>query len=136
MPLITPKRIKHLARYFGILGILCLLGYWYTDYAYSFLVFLGPPFFLVYGLRTQAGVVTNLMPNEPLFNNFLLLLPATVIYFGLLGFQLKNIFNERGFIRKIVFLAFLAFLIYIHTMAFRELSLYWEGSEKLVPLQF
>ena len=130
--IITPRRIKHLARYFGVLGTLCFAGYFYTDYSYYFLATLGPSFFLVYFLRHYAAHLLNFLPNQAVFDKIFLLFPFTVIYFGLVGFHIKNILNERGKIRLIVLLAFLGFLTYIHRLAFRELNLYWQGSEKLV----
>lgn len=33
--------------------------------------------------------------------------------------------------RTIVLVLFIGFLIYLHNVAFKELSLYWEGSERL-----
>ena len=136
MSVVTPKRIKHLARYFGILAIICLLGYACTGFAYPFLVFVGPPIFLTYWLRTQGGLLVQWLPNEPLVNHLFLFAPLTVVYFGLVGFQLKNILNERGIIRTLILIAFLGFLIYLHSLAFQELSLYWKGSDKLAPAAF
>ena len=131
MAIVTPKGIKHLSRYFGVLGLLCFLGYWYTAYSYYFLAVLAPCFFLVYFLRHFGGTVSDLLPNNATSNKIFLLFPMVILYFGLLGFHLKNILNERGKIRWIIMLAFLGFLGYIHYLAFHELGLYWKGSEKL-----
>lgn len=131
MTLVTPKRIKHLARYFCLAGILFLFGYRYTDYAHYFLALLGPIFFLAYWLRLHGGFLTQALPNEAPFNSLLLFL-LTVSYFGLVGFQTKNILNERGKFRVFFFLAFVGFLVYIHYLAFQELGLYWAGTEKPV----
>jgi len=129
MSLFHPKRIKHLARHFGILGFLILLGYGYTPYSYYFLILLGPAFFLAYWLRTYGAAVTSYIPHEPLYNNLLILF-TTLVYFGLLGFQLKSILNERGKIRLLLLLVLFGFLFYIHRMSFQELSLYWSESGK------
>ena len=131
MPIVTPKRIRHLSRYFGVLGVLCFVGYWYTDYSYHFLAVLGPCFFLVHFLRHYGGVVVHLLPNDAVSNKIFLLFPVTILYFGLVGFHIKNILNERGKLRVIILLAFLGFLAYMHRLAFQELSLYWKGSEKM-----
>lgn len=131
MPLVTSKRIKHLARYFGLLAMLSLVTYYQTHFFYL-LALLGPSFFLTSWLRSHSLPVIDWIPNEPFYNNFLLLLPVTVIYFGLVGFQLKNLINERGKIRILSILIFLGFLFYIHAVAFQELALYWEGSSRLV----
>ena len=131
MTIVTAKRIKHFSRYFGVLGLIAFVGYWFTPYSYYFLPVLSPSFFLVYFLRHYGGTVTALLPNTPIFNKIFLLFPVTVLYFGLVGFHLKNILNERGKLRWIIMLAFLGFLGYMHFLAFQELGLYWKGSSRL-----
>lgn len=123
MPIVTSKKIKHLSRYFGILGFLCLLGYAYTPFSRLFLMTIGPAFYITYWFRQYAGFLSSIIPNEPVFNNLLLLF-WTLIYFGLMGFQLKNILNEKGKMRFLILVAFFGFLIYIHYSAFKELDLY------------
>ena len=130
MALVTPKRIKHLSRYFGVLGLLCFVGFWYSAFSYNFLAALGPCFFIVYFVRHYGGPFVSLFPNEAVFNKIFLLFPVTVIYFGLVGLHIKNVLNERGKIRLIVLVAFLGFLSYIHYVAFQELRLYWKASQK------
>ena len=124
------KKIHHLARYFGVAAIICFIGY-HMGLARFFLIFLGPPFYLTYLLRVRAGFLVQVIPNQPLFNNLFLFLPMTFIYFGLVGFQIKNILNETGKLRILILVAFLVFLCYIHFIAFHEISLYLAGSEKL-----
>lgn len=129
--IVTANQIKHLARYFGILGLFCFLGYFYTGFSHPLLTLLGPSFFLAYGLRTHAAFVTDLIPDTAFFNSFFLVFPVTIVYFGFAGFWLKNIINEKGRIRIFVMAVFFAFLIYIHYLAFQEISLYWAGSQRL-----
>jgi len=124
MPIVSHKRIKHLSRYFGMIGFLCLLGYAYSPFSHLFLILIAPAFFITYWFREYGVFLSSIIPNEPLFNNLLILF-WTLIYFGLAGFQLKNILNERGKIRFLVLVAFLGFLAYIHYAAFQELNLYW-----------
>lgn len=133
MPIVTSKKIKHLSRYFGIIGFLCLLGYGYSPFSHFFLIAIGPAFYITYWFREYVGFLSSIIPNSPLFNNLLLLF-WTLIYFGLAGFQLKNILNERGKIRFLVLAAFLGFLAYIHYAAFQELSLYWTEEERSTDL--
>ncbi len=127
MPILTHRRIKHLARYFGVFAILCFASYKILN-ALFLLALLGPPLFLVYWLRTQGDVITRWIPNTPFFNDFFLFFPITILYFILVGFQLKNFLNERGLVRLFGLAALLAFLIYIHMVSFQEIALYWEGS--------
>lgn len=124
MPIISHKRIKHLARYFGIIGFICLAAYSFTRFGDYFLPLLSPPIFLSYWLRIYGRVVTSFIPNEPLYNNLFLIFPATIIYFGLVGFEIKNIINERGKIRLMIAAAFIAFLAYIHYLSYKEIRLY------------
>lgn len=125
-----PKRIKHLSRYAGILGVLFFLGYWHTDYSYHFLATLAPSFFIVYFLRHYGTAVMNFLPNEAAINQFALLLPVSIAYFAAVGYHVKNILNERGKIRVLVLLTFIGFLGYVHYLTFQELGLYWQGSDK------
>ena len=122
----SKKKIQHLARYFGLLGLICLIGYGIPLFSYFFLIPLGPPIFLSVWLRTHIHLLGNLIPNEPFFNNLFLLFPVTIVYFGFTGFQLKNIVNETGRMRLFILIVFIGFLIYIHYLAFQEVSLYWD----------
>lgn len=134
MRLVTSQRVKRLVPYFLILGVICFFGYLYSGLGYFFLTLLGPVFFLAYWLRAFGGPLVELIPNEPFLNNFLLLLPMTLAYFGVVGLLFKGIINERGGIRILILVAFAAFLVYIHVVAFHELSLYWQGSGRAIPL--
>ena len=124
MPIISHKRIKHLARYFGIIGFVCLVAYSFTQFGDYFLPLLSPPIFLSYWLRIYGHIVISFIPNEPLSNNLFLILPITIIYFGLVGFEIKNIINEKGKIRLLIAAAFIAFLVYIHYLSYKEIRLY------------
>lgn len=130
MPFVTSKRIKHLARYFGVAALACFASYQIGLFSHLFLLFLGPPFFLSAWLRMHGGAFVQWIPDSPFFNRFFLVLPLTLLYFGLAGFQLKNILNERGRLRLLSLILFLGFLLYLHYAAFQELSLYWEGSHR------
>lgn len=128
MAIVSAQRIHHLARYFGILAVVVFAGYQLPGLSYLFLPFVGPPLYLVAFLRGRIYFLEAVIPNKFFVNTFLLFFPLTVIYFGLIGFQIKNIVNERGRLGLVMLVVFLAFLGYIHFLAFRELSLYWEGS--------
>lgn len=128
MAIVSAHRIHHLARYLGILALVVFVGYQFLGLSYLFLPFVGPPLYLVALLRGRLHFFEAVIPNNFFVNTFLLFFPLTVIYFGLMGFQIKNIINERGRLGLVMLVVFLAFLAYIHFLAFRELSLYWEGS--------
>ena len=116
-----------MARYFALLGLLFLAGFWYSQYSFKLLRILGPVFFLAAWLRVHAAVLFQFLPNEPFYNNYFLLIPVTIVYFGFIGLQIKNILNEIGLIRPLSLIVFLAFLVYIHYLSFQELQLYWPG---------
>ena len=102
MSIVSPKRVYHLARYFGVLAILCILAYQFTGLSYWLLTLMGPPLYLTYLLRVYLKFLSQMIPNEPFFNNLVLFFPLVFIYFGLIGFQIKNILNERGKIWTLV----------------------------------
>lgn len=127
MSIVAQKGIKHLSRYFGVLAILVFGGYYYTNHP-LLLIFLGPSFFLGTWIRIHGEPFLKWFPSEPFLNDIFILFPITFIYYGLVGFQLKNLANERGKVRLLGIFALLAFLAYIHFMAFKELNLYLAGS--------
>jgi len=132
---ISHKRIPHLSRHFGFLAFTCLILYAFSGLSFQILTFLGPPLFFVAWLRVHGGFLVSIVPNDYFYNNAFLVVPATFIYFGLVGFELKNILNERGRYRIVLLVAFLVFLAYLHNATFQEISLYWEGSNKVALLK-
>lgn len=131
MAIFSATRVNHLARYFGVLALVVFAGYQFLGLPYLFLPLVGPPLYLTALLRGRFRFLEVVIPNNFFVNTFLLFFPLTLIYFGLIGFQIKNIVNERGRLGLVMLIVFLAFLGYVHFLAFRELSLYWEGSRRV-----
>jgi len=118
------KRIDHLIRYFAAIGLLTFFAYiksWNDDF---FLIFLGPCLYLAHGLKSVLSSVLGSLPSSRTFNHYGLLLPISLVYSCLIGFQMKQLWNERGKARFISLFALVLFLIYIHYLAWKNLSEY------------
>ncbi len=120
---IFPKRFGHLVRYFIFLGFLVFLSYLMRWEEILTLVMIGPVLFLAHLLKTAASGFVPL-PSSPALNDFLFVFPLTMGYFILLGFQLKSLYNERGVVRIVMVLTLSAFVIFIHFLAWKNLSDY------------
>lgn len=117
-------QIHHLIRYFFVLGVISFVAYvkrW-SDAVSLFIM--GPPLYLSHGLKKILKDYVNL-PDTQTINYYAFLLPITVIYFSLMGFQLKQLWNETGKIRFISLFALIAFIAYIHYKAWGNLSAYF-----------
>ena len=121
---ISLKKIHHLIRYFIIIGVVVFVGYikhWQDD---IFLMLIGPVLYLAYTVKQLVLSLVSLPESEAL-NYYGFLMPFCVLYFGLLGFQLKQLWNERGKIRFLSLFALITFLAYIHYTAWGNLSNYF-----------
>ncbi len=117
------KKIHHLIRYFIIIGLIVFFGYikhWHDD---VFLILIGPVLYLTYTVKKGILSVISL-PESEILNFYGLLLPFCVLYFGLIGFQLKQLWNERGKIRFLSLFALIAFIAYLHYTSWKNLSGY------------
>ena len=121
------KKIHHLIRYFLLLGLLAFIAFnlkWNYDFV---LVVMGPPIYVAYGLKKVMMDYVWKIPASAVINSYAFLLPITLVYFGLIGFQFKQLWNERGTIRTFSLLAFIAFLVYIHFAAWHKLTLFLQA---------
>jgi hypothetical protein len=114
------KTIHHLIRYFLLIGILAFAGFALKWNDAIFFSLIGPPLYLAFHLK-QALTSVVPIPSSPTVNNYAFILPITLIYFGLLGFQMKQLWNERGFIRILSLFALILFLLYIHFWCWKNL---------------
>ena len=119
------RRVHHLIRYFIILGIVSFAGYamqWQDD---VFLVLNSPAIFIAYGIKNIVWGYLTASPRTDTTELYIVLLPSTVLYFGMVGFLLKQLWNERGFIRNFSLFAFISFLVFIHWRTWTDLSGYF-----------
>ena len=120
------KKINHLIRYFIPIGIIVFIGYlqhWRDDF---FLIFIGPALYLAYHFKNLILSFIS-FPQSAVISQFGFVLPFCIFYYGFLGFQLKQLWNERGKTRFFSLLALTAFLIYIHYAAWINLSGFFAG---------
>ena len=120
-----PKKIHHLIRYFVIVGLMAFAFYWMFNGTDFSLIIVGPAIYLAYWLKQLASSVFGTLPSSVVLNDFVFLLPVTIVYFGLIGFQLKQLWNERGIIRTVSLVALIVFLLYVHYKAFDNLLSYY-----------
>lgn len=114
-------QIHHLIRYFFILGILAFVAYfkrWNDELA---LIPMGPPLYLTEALESFISPMVG-FPRTQTFIYYAFLLPLTILYYSLIGFQIKQLWNERGPIKIISLVALIAFIGYIHYTAWKNLS--------------
>ena len=117
-------KIQHLGRYFRLLGIVVFFGYVRHWDDRVFLALMGPFLYLAGGMRE---LLVNLLPipSTKEINEYGFLLPLAILYFSLLGFLFKHLWNERGKARTLSLIALTAFLLFIHYRAWQLLSLYF-----------
>ena len=117
-------QIHHLIRYFFLLGVLFFVAYvkrWSDDLS---LILMGPPLYLTQALKTFVSSFVG-FPSSQTFIYYVFLLPVTMMYFGFIGFQIKQLWNEKGPIRFISLFALVGFLIYVHYLTWTNLSHYF-----------
>ena len=120
-------KIHHLIRYFLVLSILAFVGYLKHWNDTICLLLVGPCLYLASGLKKIIVSYVWSVPSSLNVNLYGFLLPLTVLYFGLIGFQLKQLWNERGKIRIISLVFFIGFLLYIHYKSSQYLAGYFEA---------
>ena len=109
---VLPAKIHHLIRYCLLLSVLALTSYHLNWQLNIFFAVLGPPIFISSLLKT---LLTDILGDSmPAISNMAYAVPITLAYFGISGFLLKELWNERGPIRFISLVAFAGFLIFIH----------------------
>ena len=119
------QKAHHLIRYFLALGAASFFAYLkQTEADWPFLL-VGPPLYLAHGLKKLISSQIFALPSSNAINQYGFLLPITMLYFGVIGFQLKQLWNERGIIRTISLVVFVGFLAYIHYVAWKNLTTYF-----------
>ncbi|MCM8775177.1 MAG: hypothetical protein NC930_02315 [Candidatus Omnitrophica bacterium] len=122
MPFPSTK-IHHAIRYFLLLAVFSLISYLFDLYPDIGLVLIGPSIYISYWLKTiLLRFIGSLIGG---ISNLVYLIPTTLIYFGCTGFLLKELWNERGAVRFLSVFALLAFLIYVHFLAWKNLTDYF-----------
>ena len=117
-------KIHHLIRYFVLLGIVVFVGYIKQLNDRIFLIFISPPIHLAHALKKFLTEYVPHIPSSPAVNTYFFLMPVTLLYFGLVGFQLKQLWNERGSVKIAILFLFVGFLIYVHYASWKNVMGY------------
>ncbi len=120
----TFSKIHHLIRYFLVLGIIGFIGYIRQIRDDVFFLIVGPPLYIAYSLKSFLQKNVYSIPNTEALNTYAFLLPICLFYFGFVGFQMKQLWNERGKVRLLIMAAFIGFLVYIHHLSAQSLGVY------------
>ena len=118
------KKIHHLIRYFFFLGVFSFVGYTQHFQDTIFLILTGPTLYIAYTLKSFISPKILKLPKSDMINYYGFLLPICIFYYSFIGFQLKQLVNERGKIKWLILVVFVGFLLYVHFVAFQKLSGY------------
>lgn len=119
------RHIQHLARYFAVLGLL-VFGLYHSNHApAAALALIGPPIYLAHIFKSAlaSGKLIEI-PDTEAITMYGFLLPVTFIYYTLVGFQIKQLWNESGIARTLTLVVLLGFLGFIHFFAWHNLKAY------------
>ncbi len=114
---------------FLVIGIAVFAGYQLSGGNVLLFTLIGPSIYFAHAIKHFAiitlGLSGLLQPASVSFvNDYIFLMPATILYFGVIGFQIQQLIKERGFIRHLSIFALLAFLGYLHYQAWVSLTGY------------
>lgn len=108
---------------FLLLGILGFLIYLFSGKANFSFVLLGPPIYIAYTLKSFLSFLKG---DSPLINDFVFILPVTVLYYWGISFFIERLQNEKGWIKTISLTATVLFLVFVHYLAWNNLSAYYQ----------
>lgn len=118
------KKIPHLVRYFFFLGVISFVGYIKNFQQDIFLALCAPCIFIAHSIYSLIDTQLFSLPKTESVKYFGFLLPVCLIYYSFIGFQLKQLWNERGIVRWIILIIFIGFILYIQFIAYQKLSGY------------
>ena len=115
------RHVQHLTRYFALLGLV-FFGLYYTGIATKIILpLLGPVLYLTHTIKSAIASNIHSLPDNNKVNMFGFLLPVTFVYYTLVGFQIKQLWNESGIARTLTLVTLLGFLVFIHFFAWFNL---------------
>src|SRR5438045_1905436 len=91
-------KIHHLIRYVIVLGIITFVAYLKQWQSKWLLLMLGPAIYLSSLVKDLLSKLVTI-PSTSNAHYFGFLLPITIVYFSVMGFLFKQLWNERGMIR-------------------------------------
>jgi len=120
-------RFHHLVRYFVVFGIISFTGYVMEWVEKLFLLLCGPSLFVAYQVKAFVTKYLPQIPNTPTTDHYAFLMPIVVIYYGVMGFLIKQLWNEKGLMRTVSLLCFVGFIGYIHLTTWKYLKAFWDA---------
>lgn len=116
------RHVRYLPLYFLLIGIAGFLIYWTNFSQQAAILLLGPPMYLASMIKSVlANYIEDFKPSSAMLE-FGFILPVTLVYFTGMGFQARQIMGERGFLRAITLVALIAFVVFIHVLAWYNLN--------------
>lgn len=120
------KAPPRLIRYFILSSFLFFAAYVLQWGGHFNFFFMGPPLYLAHAVKDLVTAKLGIRNISPVVRDYLFLLPAVTIYYGALGFFLKQLFQERSKLGLLSFVCLIVFLIYVHYKAWANLAGYYE----------
>ena len=108
------KKLHHCVRYFIVLGIISFVGHVLGWNSRVFLSLCGPAIYAAALVKKLIALVFKTLSWTETIYLYALLFPAVIIYFAFAGYLIKELWNERGFVRLLSLLVLILFLIFIH----------------------
>lgn len=96
------------------------------------LIFIGPVIYLMSFLYKLLNQYLSISATGNTLQ-FGFLLPGCILYFGLLGFLIKQIAEEKGLIKFLTIFAISGFFIFIHFLAWKNLGNLLAGPPEFLP---
>lgn len=93
------------------------------------LFFIGP---IIYLAAAVNGLLSQYIAISKDMQQYGLLLPACILYFGLIGFLIKQLLEEKGLIKILTFMTVIGFFIFIHFFAWSNLTDYLSAPRDLL----
>ena len=107
-----PRRILFICVFIAV-GIACEILLWLTNLN-GFLVFVLSP---VLSAANWLDSKFSFLTSTALTNELVFVLPVNILYFGIIGYWIKRISEERGFLKVLSLLAIAVLILFIHWQA-------------------
>lgn len=111
-------------RYFLVFSFGVFFAYWKGLLGKWALLLIGPILYLASFMKNLLGTYVKLETGSPA-SLFGIVLPITLLYFGIASFLIKKLWAERGLIKVISLLGIIGFLGYIHYFSWVNLQGYF-----------
>lgn len=107
-----PRRILFIGLFIAA-GIILEILLWATNLNGFIVFFLSPALSVSHWLDQKFSFLTS----TPLANELIFVLPVNIIYFGIIGYWIKRISEERGALKVFSLIAIVLLIIFIHWQA-------------------